>query len=125
MGVEMKRLALIVLTVIAIGACAIGCSQAKEIGGSCSEVVKACQNMSGDANVTVKGKVVMEGSTKDEAYILSDNGRSGEPWAYVTFKDISDASKVTKGDTVKVKGVVHGSAVQENAIFVTDATLVG
>ena len=123
--IYMKKV-LVLITCILFAVCVAGCSHPKVIGGSCSEVVEACQNLSGSAEVTVKGKVLMEGSTKDEAYIMSDNGRAGEPWVYVTFKDISSAAKVSKGDTIKVKGVVNSAAATDKpAIFVNDAVIVG
>lgn len=114
-----------VVVVMLVATVLVGCSNAKVIIGDCSEVVEACQGLSGNANVTVKGKVVMEGSTKDEAYVMSDHGKAGEPWVYVTFKSIDDAAKVKKGDTVKVKGDVSSGGVQERAVFVNNAVIVG
>ena len=121
----MKRLAVVILVVVTIFACACGCSSgAKEINGSCTTVVKACQDVAKNeqVTVTVSGTPVTGNDTKSGRFYITDSGSLSGDKVFITLKDPNDGIGIALRTTFK--GKLNTSSVRQDSISLSDVEVV-
>jgi len=120
----MKRLVLVVLAAIAIVACLAGCSGTKTVSGSCTTVVKECQEFktADRPTVEVTGRPWLGSESMGKMVYISDSGNAGDPYVAVYFKDEHHKPVVGR---VTVKGTLDSKMTRDNSISIIDAEVVG